>query len=79
MPAHDTKYLASSTSPASVRICQRFVASSKRAPTTRVLKRMSLRRSQRSAMKFRYASVSGWAGKRSLQFHSFASSSENQY
>jgi hypothetical protein len=70
IPEAATTNGATKDSPLSVRTTHAAASSSKVIATTLVLNAMSRRRSSRSATKFRYASISGWAGIDSVQTHS---------
>jgi len=63
----------------SVSRCHCAASSSKVIATTPLSNRMSRRRSNRSATKLRYASISGWAGIVSVHTHSCWISSEKLY
>ena len=76
MPEAATTKGATNVSPVPVCSVQVALSSSKVIAVTSVLKRMSRRRSSRSATKFRYASISGWAGMVSVQTQSCWISSE---
>jgi len=76
MPAAATTNGATKFSPASVLTTQFAAASSNVIATTVAPKLMSRRRSSLSATKFRYASISGWAGIVSVHTHSCWISSE---
>ncbi len=76
MPEAATTCEAVNRAPVSVSRCQHASSASKAMAVTRVSSRMSRRRSSLSATKFRYASISGWAGMVSVHTHSCWISSE---
>jgi hypothetical protein len=78
-PVAITHHRTAYRSPRSVSTIHRPAASSKVAAVTRVPKRKSLRRLNRSATWFRYRSISGWVDIVSGKVHSCSSSASKLY